>query len=116
MIDAVDIKVVDVEQQITIRGFEHGCEEFGLGYFLFERDVVGNVFDCDAPLEHILHLTDSLGGVGGRLQGERKRQEIVEMPSVAAKAQMLAIEEHPVLIEKLLQGAKKIEVERRWPA
>ena len=32
VIDAVDIKIIDVEQQIAICGFEHGCEELGLGY------------------------------------------------------------------------------------
>ena len=116
MIDAIDVNIVHVEQQIAIRSLKYGREEFDLVDLLPERGIVGNVFDRNSPFQHILHLTNSPRSVGGCFLRERHRQEIIEMPIVPAKAQMFAINQmfaikkHPVLIEKLLQGVEEIKI------
>ena len=115
-VDAVDVDVVDVEQQQAVRLVDHGIDELQLGQRRVGRGVVRDVLDADAPLEEVLGLPDALGDVPNGLVGERNGHQVVEMAMVAAGRQVFGVAADAVVVQKLLDGRQQFEIQRRRTA
>ena len=107
VIDAVHVDVVDVQQQIAV-GFAHDAEqEIRLADFAGQRCVEGGVLHRNAAAQDVLGAAHASGYVPERIFGKGNRQQIVEMGAVAAPAQVLAVEQNAMLVEKALEALQE---------
>ena len=113
-IDAVDVDVVDIEQQAAVGFGEHRIDELELRQLLGRRGVVGDVFDDELPLQQILNLSDSAGHVMHGILGEGHGHEVVEVTLVvAAEAQVLRVAAHVMGVEEGFHLFQELPIQRR---
>ncbi len=116
MVDAVDVDVVDIEQQGAIGFFQHRVDELQFAHFGARRRVVGDVLDADAPFQQILGAPDARGHVAHGFIRERNGHQVVEVAVVGAIAEVFGVETNAVLVEEPADPADEGLVEWRRPA
>ena len=102
VIDGVDVDVVDVEQKLAVGLFQHSQQEITLRHRLAGRGVVGDVLDRDPPLQDFLRSSYAAGHMHDSLIAKRYRHQIVEMPLIAAIAEVFAVVANVMGVEKAL--------------
>ena len=100
VVAGVDEDIVDVQQQVAVRFGQHGVDEVDLAHVRAGHGVVGDVLHRDAPAQHVLHLGDAPGDVLHGFTGERQRQQVVDVATGSAVAQVLAVQLHLVQVEE----------------
>ena len=107
-IDAVDVDVVDVQQQVAVGFGQHGVDEFEFRHFRAGGGVAGHVFDADAAFKVVLRLTDAVGDVADRILGEGDGHQVVEVALlVAAPTEVFGVGPDLVKVQKGLHIGKQ---------
>jgi hypothetical protein len=116
VVDAVDVDVVDVQQQAAVGALQHRQQEFEFAHPCARRGVVRDVLHRDRPLQDVLHAADARGDIFDRLGGEGNRHQVVQMAVVGTVGEMLGVITDAMGIEKALHVAHEILVQRRRAA
>ena len=111
-IDAVDVDVVDVEQQIAIRLIDHRVDKLQLAHLLARSGIAGDVLDSYAPFQDLLGPLDASGHVFHGLRGEWNRHEVIQMALIATVTQVLRVAAHVERIKKRLDVVEQVGIER----
>ena len=110
MIDAIDVNIIDVEQQRAICARQYIEQKFNLRHLLAWGAVVRHVLDRDLLAQDVLYLLNSVTDVFDGLLRKRKGQEVIQVAGIAAVAQMLAVANRPVLLQKPPNLVDKINI------
>src|SRR6056297_408465 len=112
VIDAVDVDVVDVQQQVAVGAFEHRVDEFQLAQLVAGRCVIRDVFPGNSPSDKILGLANASGHPVHRFPGKGNRHQVVQMSMLRTVTEMLGINLDVVLVEKSARAAQEGLVQR----
>src|SRR5690606_29289894 len=91
MVDAVNVNVINIQQQIAIGFSDNSIDEFDFAHLLLGCAVVGCVFDGDALFQNVLRLANSRSYITDGFFGEGYWQQIIKLASIAAVTQVLAV-------------------------
>src|SRR5579885_274192 len=116
VVDAVDVDVVDVEQQIAVGFGEHRAGELDLAHFPARRGIVRRILDRHAPAEDVLGAADARGDPVHGFLGERDRHQIVQVAVVGTEREVFAVETDAVVVEETTDLVQQGLVERRRTA
>jgi hypothetical protein len=112
VVDTVDEDIVDVEVEAAIGLRDHGIEEFEFGHLAVGQGIGGYVLHADAALEHVLYPSDPVDHVVHRLFTERDRHQVVQLAAIATVRQMLRVGPCVMAVQKDLEIAQKVFVQR----
>src|SRR3990172_5070004 len=112
MVDAVDIDIIDIEMQITIRFFENGIDEFDFRHLLSGCCIVGNILNRHAPPDDVLCTPDAICNIVHGIFSKRDGHEVIEMTIICAITQVFAVTTDVMGIQKLPDLVQKCLIQR----
>src|SRR6056297_2013763 len=116
VIDAVDVNIVDVEEEFAVGALDHGLDEIQLAHIRTGIGVVGNVFHSGLAFKQVLDSTDAIGDPGHGLLKKGQGHQLIQMAMFGAVAQVIGIQGDTVFIEKAPQPLNIALIQRCWRA
>jgi hypothetical protein len=83
VIHAVDVNIVDIEQQSAARLSNNGAKKFPFGKLrMSEVGIAGYVFDSELPPQRILHLSNPRYDMLHSFVSIRQRHQVVKIHAI----------------------------------